>query len=316
MNKPLILYGLLPVANASFEADAELAAPSGWSTALGANQHNEVTATEAQSAGDGIPSAKSLRQAVDNTSGAKAIAAQRFAVADYPVLDLVRNEGVELALTASFKPANQWALDHGDLRIRQYDATGSATVGTGALLTAPSDRRADSAGPGWYLAMRAVELHADAAYLDLELRLDWVASSGWVSGSYAYWDRVLCGGLVDLHKGFRGGMDEQQDSGFVVNHGDGVAEIVRLTSPETRIDCDFRNVEPGTTADLHLKAFNRWVAHQQGFLALWGDRDYLTNRDRHFQRCYHDPKFKVQYPEGYVRRNYAFRFVAPSEGTA
>jgi len=314
VNKPLILYGLLPIANNSLEVDGELAAPSSWDTSLSANGANEVTAGEAQSAGDGIPSLKSLRQSVSNVASAKAIAAQRFAVADYPLLDLVRDEGMELALAASLKPANQWAWEHADLRIRQYDATGTATVGTGALLTAPSDRRFDAAGPDWYLVVRAVELHADTAYIDVELRVDW--ASTWIAASYAYWDRVLCGGLVDLQKGFRGGQSHQQDSGFEVNHGDGVAEIVRLSGPQTQIDADFRNVEPETPMDLQLKAFNRWVAHQQGFVALWGDRDYLTNRDRHFQRCYHDPKFKVDYPEGYVRRDYRFRFVAPSEGTA
>jgi len=171
------------------------------------------------------------------------------------------------------------------------------------------------------MRVTAQKIHASAAYLDVALVYD-IATGAYDANAHAWWDRVLVGVLIDLHKGFRA-FDIDVDAGYEANAGMGVAEIVKIAVPQSRIDIDFVNAfedlgEGGTTdaarSSLQLEQFSRWLAGPDAsLLALWGDRNQLTNARRHFQMAYQDPSFSIEYPPGMARRNYSFRFIAPSE---
>jgi len=305
MGNPLILYGLADLANPSFE---DAGTPTGWDITASVAGINTVDAAVYQFPGDGIPSVKSLKQNVSGgTAGNKAVARQRIAIADLPSFVL---EGVvEVAAIASLKVARTVGGQNAILRIRQYDATGTATPGTGALVAAPAERRFQCAGPEWFLRVTAQRIHASAAYVDLELVYD-IALGAYDATADIWWDRAFLGVLVDMPKGFRS-FDIDIDSGFNTNEGNGVAEIVRTAKARTSIDIEIRNLPEN--AD-HLAAFSRWLASEDvGFLALWADRDKLTNAERHFAMMYQDPSMSIEYPPGFPRRHYTLNLIAPSE---
>lgn len=313
MGKPLILYGLAPILNPSFEDDADLAPPSSWEDAS-VNGVNEVSATYFQSPGQGLPSARSCRQNVSSgAAGNKAILRQRLEISE--LLALLGEDDGELAAVASLRADNQTGLDNAILYVRQYDSSGSSSPGTGVLLTAPAERSALHAGTEWYLKLTAVKLHADTAWVDVELVYD-IAVDGYDASGSAYWDRVMLGGLVDLDKGLTGRFRVQVESNVAANEGDGVIETVRTMRPRSRIDAELENILPFTDNDRALEAFERWIAGGTGTLAIWRDRDELTNRGRHFELCILDKNLTIDIPAGLRRDNYQFRFWAPAEGTA
>lgn len=310
MGYPIILYGLADLSNASFEDDA--VTPTGWDTSASVNGVHTIDSAVYQTPGDGIASSRSLKQnTAGATAGNKAIARVRVAVSTLPAF--VREGAVEVAAIVSLKAARSIGAQNALLRIKQYDNTGTTAPGSGALLAAPSERRFQCAGPEWLLRIAASRLHASAAYLDIELVYD-IAIAGYDVNASVWWDRVFCGVLIDMHKGFRT-FDMTIDSGYQPNEGNGVAEIVSITTPRTQIDVDVNNLLEDLQDDADaFEQFSRWLGRPEvGFLAIWGDRDKLTNAGRHFGFVYHDPSLKIEYPKGVTRRNYGFRFIAPSE---
>lgn len=309
MGFPLMLFGLAPIVNSSFEADAGGAAPSGWEIASSVNGVNSVSSTEFHSAGAGIPSARSLKQNVTaGTAGNKAVARQRFAPTD--LLALLKLTGTELAAAAMFNPATQDAHTNATLTLEQYSG-GSATPGSGALVAPPFTRSFEAGAFPWILKVTAITIDPATVWVDLVLRYDLVA--GYAAGNDVWWDRVFLGGLLDLHKGFRK-VDPVLMAGYSANEGDGSLEIVRTRRPRTELGLQLGNIADGCEDDLQIKAFMRWMhGSAPGPLALWVDREQHTNVGRHFQLCYQDPKFKIDLPSGFLRANYDFDLVAPSE---
>jgi len=310
MGRPILLYGLAPLVNASFESDAGGTAPSGWDTSQSVNASQQVVADVFHSAGPGIPSARAMRQhVVDGTAGNKAVALQRFQLAD--VLAVLKAEGGELAAGAAFRPGLSEAMANGILKLAQYQG-GTATIGSGTLLTPPASRSWVTAGPGWFLKWTAQEVHASCDWLELSLRYELVEP--FVSGAFAWWDRVFCGGLVELQKRFRQ-WRPRTDPGLAINQGDGVAEIVRVRQVRSDVDVRLVNLLHGSDDELAVRRFVRWLETGTGFLAMWADSDDLTNAGRHYQRLAHVDDLRIDFPPGVLRRDYDFRFVAPAEGT-
>ncbi len=309
MGHPLILYGLVDLVNPSFET---VGAIDGWDVVASVSGVNSVSTTVYQSAGDGIPSLQSLRQNVAGSAvGNKAICRQRVAIASLPAY--VKEGVVEVAAVASLKVARGIAARNAVLRLVQYDSSGSAAPGSGVVLASPKERRFECGGPDWSLRVSAQIIHANAAYLDVELVYD-IGLGGYDAAADAWWDRVFLGVLIDMHKGFRT-FEIDVETGYEANVGNGVAEIVHMIQPSSRIDIDVVNLIEGVQDDaVQFEQFSRWLASPDaGFLALWGDRDQLTNARRHFQQVYQDPSFSLKYPPGLARRNYSFRFIAPAE---
>jgi hypothetical protein len=313
MGKPLLLYGLPAFDNFSFEDDDGGQAPSGWDV-TGTNDLSEVSDTEYHSAGVGFPSARSLYQNVDNnTAGNISIVRQRFDLST--LIDILRSNDVELAMTAVAKFEAQEGHDNALVRIRQYDATGTSTPGTGSLLTASSERWVRYSGPLWFLCMVAVKLHASAVWIDFELVYD-MDRAGYNALGGVWWDRIIAGGLVDMEKGFTGGFKAQSNHGSVLNRGDGISETVKITGPSTVITAKLENILEGSAVHNQMTAMIQWLMLAPGYLAIWGDRDKLTNATRHWQKIVHDPTMEVSYPPGFARANYTFKFIAPNEGNS
>ena len=309
----MLLYGLAKIGNPAFEDDADMAAPTTWDITASVNGVNEVSTSEFQSAGDGIPSTRSLRQNVTADAGGNiAIARQRFSIPD--LLAIARENDVELAIAASLKAEAQEGFNNALLRFRQYDGT-SDTPGEGSLQAAPSERLFTAAGPVWHLFIGAAKIAAGTTRIDVELVYD-IARDGFNAGGSVWWDRVVAGGLVDFDKRFRGGFSSRLEAGVGVNEGDGETELVRTRGPRTRVDCRVANIMQGSRLALELRAFNRWLGRGVGFCSLWRDRDLLTNADEHYQKTYVDRRFRVRMPSGPTRRDYDFRFIASQEANA
>lgn len=313
MGRPLILYGLAPLLNASFEDDADgVDPPTGWGDAS-VNGQNAVSETYFQSAGSGIPSSKSVRQNVDDgTAGNKAILTQRTAIPN--LLEVLVAEGAEIAAVASIRPESQVGLENAFLRLRPYDSTGTSTVGSGSELTLLSSRRFLSAGPEWFLEVSAAKLPSGTSWVDLELQYDIARPGGYSATGSVWWDRVFLGGLVDLNRGFHGRITAELEPGVNANEGDGVFELVRTRRPKTRLDVALENVLNLSDDDAAMRAFVRWLGSGVGKIAVWRSRDDLTNWGRHFQSCKLDRKLRIRNPEGLLRDDYNLRFLALSEG--
>lgn len=320
MTKPLLIYGLQSLANASFEADAAgVEPPTGWDASAGVNGRNQVSTSAAHSAGDGLPSANGLLQnTTSGTTGNKAVLRQRIDVQTLPSWVKTVDGAlptVEMVVAAVFRPVGPKADANAFLDVEQYSGSATTTPGSGTLYATPIVRRMAFGGPDWSLRLFAFGLYDQAKYVDVRLVYD-IARAGFDAGANAHWDRVQLGFLCDLDRGFRE-FALKSDSGCEANEGNGSFELVKVRKPRTQIDIDIVNVMDGSGDDLQLRNLVRWLdGDAPGALALWQDRDEITNAGRHFQRCYRDPSLEVRYPPGLTRRNYSLRLVAPSEGVA
>ena len=313
MPRPLILYGLRTIDDWSFEEDAAgTMSLTYWEAAASVNGDVEVSSAQYHSAGDGLPSAQSLRQnVVDDTAGNISRIRQRLDISDLPSW---AQDGVsELAIVAMKRSADQQAARMGYLDLRFYQSDGSATEGTGTETTPSSKRRFVTRGDDWRLAVCAAAIPSDAAYVDIELVFD-PSRATWAGGSHVWWDRVFCGLLADLERGFSE-FDLDPDPGYRINPTGGEVEVVKLFPARTEIDLEISNVLEGTDEDDRLKRLMRWLyGSSPGQLAFWQDRDKHTNAERHFQRVVVDPRVQIEYPPGITRRQYELRLLAPREG--
>jgi hypothetical protein len=315
VGRPFILYGVEELTDHSFEDDAPTTDPPvAWDDSLSVNGQNEVTADEANSPGVGFPSVQSVRQNVDSGAGGnKAIIRQRTAAAD--VLAFLQEYGNgELAGVAVLKGADSTALTNAVISIEQYDG-GTSTPGSGSLKTPSSSRNVSAAGSdNWELRIAAEEIHADADWVDVLLTYD-IALGGYGASSHAYWDRVYVGAVFDLaDKGFRT-LSDRVRTGFALNEGDKVVEVVRYTAARTEIDVELRNVLLDQGAiDADAKRFMAWHASSYvGRIVLWVDRDRYSNSDHHFVNAYPDDRVRIRMPRGVERRRYNLRFNANGE---
>lgn len=314
MGRPMLLYGLLPLVNGSFEDDA--ASPAGW-TASGTGAVHTIVSDPVQSAGDGIPSARALRQTVvDGTAGNKAVLTQRLDLAGWPAwlrTGAAGPDAPELAAVAMLHGTDAPAQRMARLRLRQYGDPGATTTpGSGTEITTAHARRAEHGEDLWVMRLAATTVDSAAIFVDVELSFD-PAGETYNGESAATWDRVFVGGLVDLARGFRK-FDLSTDPGFEVNEGNGTVEFVKVRKPRTEITAELTSVAEGSAEDLALKRMVRWLAGSTpGPLVLWQDRNLHTNETRHFQRVVWADKIGPKYPPGVVRRNYALKLVAPSE---
>lgn len=314
MGKPMILYGLLALSNASFEDDADgTDPPTGWNDTASVNGVNETDDAQYHSAGEGLPSAQSVRQNVSSsTPGNKAVLRQRLAVSGLPGFVQAEQE-VEVAFVAMGRAASPTAAANASVGLAQYSG-GTSTPGTGTPQTAPRQRSFKAGAEGtWLLHVVAATLHASTVWLDVSLEY---ALGTYGATDHFWWDRAMVGCLCDLERGLRR-LDPMQETGVEINEGDGVVEAVRTRKPSTRLDLEVRNVlEGGKDWDAWLH-FLRWAnGDAPGRLALWGDRDYHTNARRHYQLATVDKRVRVRYPVGVARRDYRFRLICPSEGAA
>jgi hypothetical protein len=313
---PFILYGLRNLTNYSFEDDLPgTDPPTGW-TGSGTNADRAV-ASEGHDT-FGIPSTQSARLGVSvDGSGASAVLAQRLSASFAP--EYMRSSSAaetepRFALCAMMRSDDDDAANASKLYVRQFDATGTSAVGSGVELAPAFEGFARYGAGAWQLAIATTALHPDAAWLDLELRFDRdVAGSVTPGVSYSYFDRVLAGFPVDLHKGFNR-FRTPADYGYANNIGNGASEVVKIAEPKTEIDITLRNIFD-RSADWHaLQYWQRWLAGDDpGKLAIWQSRARHTNEDRHFERCVLDPSWKLDYPSGPIRRDYQFKLIAEAE---
>ncbi len=313
MGKPLILFGLAGLANPSFEADsAGTAPPTGWADASTGGL-NQVVADHAHETGDGIASAQSLRQNVaDGTAGNVSRLRQRIDVSAVPSW-LRGDRAPRYALLVMRRCANDVASRNALPRVRQFGGAGAtSTPGTGTEYSATARRIHFWGGGEWSLGICSVELGFGVTHLDLELVYD-PARAGYTAAADVWWDRAMAGHLVDLSRGFRK-FDLKVDSGYRANEGLGVSEIVQVAGPRTEIRADLRNLLADTPDELQARALARWLCSTPGHVALWQDRELHTNEERHFERCYVDPKRDTKYPAGITRRRLSLKLIAPAEG--
>jgi hypothetical protein len=309
MGRPLILYGVEELDNHSFEDDAPGPfVPTGWDDSLGSNEILEVTTAEFHSPGIGFPSTQSVRQnTLSGAGGSKAVLRQRTAAADAVGFLKLYGSG-EIAAAALLKGVDQRALDNASIAIEQYSG-GTSAPGSGVLL-APAASRSIVAGAGpWYLRVAAETIHASAAWVDVILTYD-IAVAGYNAASNAYWDRVYVGAVFDLvDKGFREVSDRVQ-TGVAVNMGNKVAEVVRFTAAQTRLDLSLRNVLVNHgTIDPGAKRFSAWLGSPYvGRVVLWVDRDRSTNDAHHYTHAFHDDQLRVDIRPGVEYRHYDYRF--------
>lgn len=318
MGAPLILYGLRPLANASFEDDAT--GPAGW-TAAGAGAGHLVVASPVHSAGDGIPSVLALQQGVSSaTTGNRAVLTQRVSAAAIPSWMRVASGAAspltpEIGATAMLNASDGGAARFASLRLRQYSG-GDATPASGAEITPAASRRAEYALPAaaWRMRFAAIALAPAADWIDVELSFD-PAAGGWRSSSVAVWDRVFLGCVADLRRGFTK-WDLETDGGVVLNQGNGVAELVKVCRPTTTITAELGAVFADSPDDAALKRMIRWSnGSDPGYMAVWLDRERHLNEDQHYQRVAWADKRSPSYQPGVLRRTYALTLVAPVEAS-
>lgn len=317
MGAPLILYGLLPVANPSFDADPT--GPAGW-TASGSGAGHLVVSSPVHSAGDGIPSVLALQQCVSSAAtGNRAVLTQRVSAAGIPSWMRVASGAAspltpEIGATAMLNASDGAAARCAALGLRQY-VGGDATPGSGTEIVPAASRRVEYGLPGatWRMRLSAFALAPTAEWLDVELSFD-PSCGGWRSSSLAVWDRVFVGFVLDLRRGFTK-WDLETDAGIVLNQGNGTSEIVKLGRAFTTITAELGPLFAGTPDDASFKRFVRWNnGSAPGYMAVWLDRERHTNEDQHFQRAVWTDKRTPSYPPGILRRTYSLTLVAPQEG--
>jgi hypothetical protein len=315
MGKPLLIYSLGNLLNWSFEDDADEADPSNWDITDSNNGLNDVDDAEFHSAGQGLPSVQSPRQNVSSgVVGYKAIAAQRVQMDS--LLQILKDTGQEIAVAVMVKYGDPNAQHNTYLDLKQYQGT-NLTVGEGTEKSAPTLRSfVLGEGPEWLMAVTAATLHDDTNRIEVHLRYEIDDVTYYGASSHSWWDRAFVGGLLDFHKGMKT-FSLKPEAGYVTNVGDGVAEIVKLTSSMTEMSMALNNILEGGPYDLGVKALLRTLAsNEPGMVALWGDRDRFLNGQRHFQRVIlKNDTPRITYPEGVTRRSYKFSAMAFSEFT-
>lgn len=309
MGKPLILYGLTDLVNNSFEDTG--AGLAGWSTAGSVNGVQSSLAN-GHFIGDGIPSLRHLYQnTLSGTAGNKSKVSQRFTPKNLP---LILDAGLELAAVASFLAPKPLTLRNGTMTLTAWGNPGynAAVPGSGTQYSHVSERSFMSGGPRWLLRCFACVPSSSVLGFDVTFTYD-PSIAGYDPDGGAFWDRVLVGTLLDMDKGFRS-IAYTVDGGHAVNEGGGAVEVVSLRQPSTQVDIELSNVYDDAELGEAFFQFTRWFASPYvGLLALWQDRDKLTNAERHFERLAHDPKLSIKYPEGWPRRNLSLRFIAATE---
>lgn len=316
MGKPMLLHSLGMLSNASFEDDADGAAPSGWDTATySISGLQEVDDAYACSAGAGLPSLKSLRQnVVSDTVGFRACAAQRVQLDDLRTVATAND--TEIAACALVRYEDPRAVENAHVDLLQYAGT-SMTVGEGSPVVSITERKFRvGLGPEWFMLVCAAKIEPTVNYFEIRLRYEIGDAANYDANAHAWFDRAAIGGLVDFDRSVSD-LGMRSRSGFRYNLGDGVAEIVKIAHATNQITFDVPTVLEGTRLDYDLRSFMQMLAGDSpGHCALWIDRDKYTNSERCFQRLVPDPRTpRIEYPDGVVRRNYELRFIAPSEFT-
>jgi len=315
MGKPLILYGQPNLLNHSFEVDADEADPSSWDITSSVNGLNDVDDAQFHSAGIAAPSVQSLRQNVSIAgAGNKAVAAQRIQADD--LLAILKAGNLEFGVTAMVRLGTPGVDNNVYLDLKQYDGS-NLTVGEGTEKTAPTSRSfIVGLGPEWLMYVTAQTIHADTDRMEVHLRYETDTVNDYDASGHVWWDRVFMGGLVDFHKGLNR-YKSTGNTGYNVNQGDGVAEIVKVNKSSSDLDIDITNVVENSVLDYHLKGFQKLIGSDTpGQCAFWADRDLFTNGERHYQFLIPDPKTpKIEYPPGFNRRNYKYKFLAYTEYT-
>jgi hypothetical protein len=315
MGKPLLLFGQPNLLNHSFEADADEADPSSWTISGSSNGTNDVDTAEFHSAGIGFPSIKSLRQ---NVTGANityvALAAQRVQCDD--LLAILKARDLEIAVAVMVKYGQPQAQNSVHLELKQYDGS-NLVVGEGTEKTPPTTRSfMVGEGPEWFMLVTVQKLHADTDRIEVHLRYQLVDVADYHADADVWWDRVFLGGFIDFHKGFKE-FSVKGVSGYGLNQGDGVAEIVKFARSSSLVQLSSINIVENSVLDNALKGFLQSMASDTpGRVALWADRDRFTNGERHFQFLVPDPKTPdISYPKGWTRRNYTVKLIAYTEFT-
>jgi hypothetical protein len=316
MGKPLVLYGQPNLLNHSFESDADEAAPSDWDIASYSNNgENKVDTAFFHSAGVGYPSTRSLRQ---NINGANvtysAVATQRIQADD--LLTILKARDLEFGAAAMVRYGKPVAEKNASIELLQYQGT-TLTIAEGTLKTPPSTRKfITGKGPEWLMYVVGQKLHADTNRIEIRLRYDIAVVGDYDADADVWWDRVFMGGLIDFSKGLAD-YDTTGMTGYVVNQGDGVAELVKVYTSSADISIAINNIVEDSDLDNQIKGLQQLTGSDTpGKTALWVDRDKFTNGERHYQFLIADPKTpKIDYPKGFNRRNYKYKFLAYTEYT-
>jgi hypothetical protein len=319
MGFPLILYNLESVANASFESDADGAAPTSWDTSLDVNAVDEVDDAYAHDVGIWSPSQRSLLQHVTaDASGNKAVAVQRFPTTGntYAFLNA---EGGLLTAVAMLRPQSDVGRTNALLELRQFSG-GTATVNSGTEITTGAVRRyqAGRATGPWFLRVSTLELDSSASYVELRLVYD-RDQAGEAAGASdsVNWDRVALGVGWEVSKRWariRG----RSALGYGVNQGGaGELEVVRTTAPRSRLDYRLQNVLAYSSLAVEAERFGRWLASNYvGRMMFWRDRDAHTHAQEHFDQAAVEPSIRWSWPIGVARRDYDLRILANGAGAA
>jgi hypothetical protein len=312
MGAPLMIYGLAPIVNPSFETDADGVAPTGWDLSASINGISETDTAQFHSPGMSRASAKSLLQNItDGTAGNKASAIQRFSLDS--LRDLLKLDEGRICIVAMMRPSDDNARLSANLEVRQYSG-GTSTPGSGTPLTPVESKFTIYPGnDNWFLAYYDAVVHTDVEWFDVALEYDLVVYN---ATSDLWWDRVFMGGVADLNRGV-GNLSVKADAGYKTNIGDGVSESIRLSSPSSMLTFSMRDIIQGTANARELQRFERWLAYGSlTDVAFWLNREGHTNTEYHFEALRHDPSLRIKVPPGISRRTYEWKFNAYREVVA
>lgn len=315
MGKPLMIFGLRNIVNESFEDSNST--PTSWDTSQSVNGDIAISTTESHSAGVGFPSSNSLRLNVaTNTAANKSIVAQRFAVSDLETLSVTRDRYIAGAVMVKY--VNAQAQTNTLFQVKLFSG-GTTAIGSGTPVSPSAESRThySNANSDWQLLVHKVKLTSAVTYIEISLEYEIDTSGDYDATAYTYFDRAFLGGVVDFAPDNKGlaSLKMAPDTGYSMNVGDGVVELVKIAKASTEIEFEINNVLEDTDLDNDLKMMMEWMGGATpGLVAFWADRTLHRNSERHYQYCVVDPKSpKYEYPAGYPRRLFQFKLAAPKE---
>ncbi len=310
--RPIILFNLLPLVNSDFETEGTDV--PGWDIAT--LSLNDLQSDEA---GEGFrinPRAgtRGLKQNVSaNAVLNKSVCAQRLDMAD--LANVISFYGGFLACAVMVRYVDGKADTNANMFLKQFSG-GTITVDSGTEKV-PTEEYKETyrLGSDWGLMVHKIKVDPAAVWAEVRLEYEIFDTGDYDAASNVFWDNVYIGGMVDfVNKGLKG-ISLKPDLGFRNNIGDGVSEIVRVSTPSGKLDLAVNQVVVDTDLDRDIQCFLESMAIDVPHgCVIWTSRLRHTSRGRHYADAMLDPKSpQYKYPPGVHMRNYKFKFLLPNE---
>lgn len=314
MGYPLLLYSLQDVLNPSFEDDDIGDPPSDW-TVTTDDMLVDVQDEPHIPGNHALSDVRSCRFRMTSPTGTmSANITQRIAVTD--LNDLLYLYGGTYGLVFMMKATSPVFITSNAIRVwaGAYQG-GTTTIGSGTYKGLGPNLRGfvTGYGPQWFMYVTTFDPYEGVDYLDIQIGTI-IANALYDASAYWYIDRVMLGGVIDFPKGVRT-LKGDGDTGYELNQGDGVYEIVRTRNANSKLEIEITNVLECSDFDNQIRGYLASLAMSvPRRCAFWGDRDHHITAERHFEHLITDPKqMKYTYEPGVARRTYSMRFLAPKE---